>query len=122
MPLNSGVILFKATDPVMDFFKAWKDAYNKEGFKADQLTFRDQVWLHDLKLLILPPEYNCRPKSFIKVLRDANITPKILHLNDFKREAGIPPIDSLPLRKKIKHIIKYRMIPRIRNRILGSPY
>lgn len=122
MPLNSGVILYRTTDPVIAFFKTWKEAYDKAGFKSDQLTFRDQLWLRDLKLWILPPEYNCRPKSFIKALRNENIAPIILHLNDFKREAGIPSIDSLSLRKKIKHIIKYKIMPGIRNRFSGSPY
>lgn len=122
MPVNSGVILYKLTDPVIEFFKTWKNHFHKEGLQADQYTLRDQLWLRDLKLLILPPEYNCRPRSHIKVLKKANITPKILHLNDFKREAGIPPIDSLSLRKKIKHIIKYRVLPSIRKIFLGSPY
>ena len=122
MPLNSGVILFKTTDPVLKFFKAWKNDYYQKGFKADQLTLRDQLWIHNLKLGILPPEYNCRPRSNIKVLRDAKIFPKILHLNDFKREAGIPSIDSLSLRKKIKHKIKYIMMPKIRNLFFGSHY
>ena len=122
LPLNSGVILYKSTIPVIEFFKNWQKAYHQEGKEKDQFTLRDQLWFSDLKLFILPPEYNCRPRRYIKLLKSFGVTPKILHLLDIKREAGIPPFESLPLLKRIKHTIRFKIMPKIRKSFLGSPY
>ena len=113
-PLNSGVILYKKTDDVMDFFKTWKKAYHEDGRVADQMTLRSRLWESDVKLWVLPPEYNVRPKCELWALRSAEITPKILHLDDFKREVGImPEYYSLPFRKKwrakLKHMIRGKL-------------
>jgi lipopolysaccharide biosynthesis glycosyltransferase len=122
LPVNSGVILYKDSIPASKFFQSWKKAFHEEGLEADQFTLRDQLWLSDLKLWILPPEYNCRPRGHIKILKNAMINPKILHLNDFKREAGIPPISSLPMRGRIKHIYKHIILTKFRKLFLDSPY
>lgn len=105
-PLNSGVILFNQTNPVLDLFEAWKKDYHKGEFSGDQSTLRELVWLADLKLAILPPEYNVRYKFYIKTLDRNKITPKILHLCEFKDELDIlPEGTTLSLRKKIKRKI-----------------
>jgi len=106
LPLNGGVILFNKTDPVMEFFQSWRKAYHKEGHKADQFTLREQLWLSDLRLLILPPEYNCRPMSAVKYLKRCGIPPKILHLRNFNVEVGVKPKNyPLTLGQRIKDII-----------------
>ena len=122
LPVNGGVILFKKTDPVVEFLKSWKKAYHEEGRKGDQFSLRGLLWLSDLRLLILPPEYNWKSLRYLNYLKSYGITPKILHLDDFKHEEGIFATDSLSMRKKIKHIIKYKIMPVIRRRFLGSSY
>jgi len=122
LPVNSGVILYKSTSSVLEFLKTWKKAYHEEGNKHDQYTLRKLLWLSDLKVWVLAPEYNCRPKSCIKALKSAELTPKILHLNEFKEEADIPPIRSLPFRQKIKRMIKHNVISKIKMRLTGLPY
>ena len=121
-PMNGGVILFRKTDPVIEFLKSWKKAFHEVGVKHDQYTLRKLLWLSDLKVWVLAPEYNCRPRSCIKALKSAELTPKILHLNEFKEEADIPPISSLPLTKKIKRIFKNRIATKIKMRFTGLPY
>ena len=102
-PLNSGVILFKKTDPVISFLKEWGKNYHKSTIRGDQTTLRELVWLTDLKVIILPTEYNVRYKFCIRALARTKITPKILHLGDFKTEMDILPEGvSFSLRKKIK--------------------
>ena len=106
-PLNSGVILFNKTEPVLDLFKAWQRDYHKGEFSGDQSTLRELVWLANLKLAILPPEYNVRYKFYINTLERNKITPKILHLCEFKDELDIlPEGTSLSLRQKIKRKLK----------------
>ena len=102
-PLNSGVILFKKTGPVLEFFKAWKKAYHEKNIKGDQSTLRELVWLTDLKVAILPTEYNVRYRFCVRALARTKITPKILHFSEFKNDMGILPDGaSISARKKIK--------------------
>jgi len=106
-PLNSGVILFNRTDPVIEFFKSWKKAYHQENYNGDQSTLRELVWLTDLRFVILPTEYNVRYKFYIKTLDRNKISPKILHLSEFKDEQDIiPEGTTLSLRKKLKRKLK----------------
>jgi len=113
--LNSGVILYKRTDPVIEFLKNWKKAFYEDGRESDQITLREQLWLTDLRLWILPQEYHCRPKSCIKFLKSLGITPKILHLRDFRKEAGFKPKPwSLRLREKINRLIPHKIQKPIR--------
>ena len=116
-PLNSGVILYKKTDPVVEFFKSWQKAYHEDGRVADQMTLREQLWESDINLLVLPPEYNIRPKCELWALRSAEIKPKILHIDDFKREVGImPEYYSLPLRKRLRTKLKHFINGQLRYR------
>jgi hypothetical protein len=122
-PINSGVILFKKTEPVIKFFNNWRKAFYEKGLNRDEFTLREQLWLSDLKLWVLPPEYNCRPRGHVKVLKSAGITPKILHLYDFKVEAGFKPhYLSLPPLKRIKHFWKYKIRHPLRRHFWGVPY
>ena len=103
LPLNGGVILFKKTDPVIELLKEWERNYHQSTIKGDQTTLRELVWLTDLKVIILPTEYNVRYKFCVRALARTKITPKILHLGDFKTEMDILPEGvSFSLRKKIK--------------------
>jgi hypothetical protein len=90
-PFNSGVILYKRSDKTLKLFDSWKKTYHKEGRQRDQMSLRNLIWESDIKLWAMPPEYNCRPKGYARVLLNAGITPKILHLDNFKKEAGFPP-------------------------------
>lgn len=118
LPLTSGVILYKKTERVIQFFKTWQETYRQKGHVRDQISLREALWKSDLNIWVLPPEYSVRPRGYLKVLKDAGITPKILHLDDFKREAGFKP-PPISLRKKLKKIIKYKIIGKW---ILGLPH
>jgi len=122
LPVNSGVILYKSTDSVIELMKNWQEAHIKSGNRQAQPTLRDQLWLSDIRLLILPPEYNCRKRFYFNYLKKSKVKPVIAHLVDFKREVDIPPFSSLSLRGKINRIIKFTIIPTIRRRFLGLPY
>lgn len=63
---NSGVIGFQNTDRVRAFFAAWRAKHRElhDGstppIKVDQPSFRLALWESDLRLYILPPEFNFR--------------------------------------------------------------
>ena len=115
-PLNGGVILFKSTGPVLELLKDWKEAYHTEGSLGDQRTLRELIWLTNLKVAVLPPEYNIRYPYYIRMLGLNKITPKILHLDDFKRELEIFPKGyKMSLRRTIKKKIMdfFKRVPKI---------
>jgi len=60
---NAGVILFKRTPSVIALLEEWGRRFHEAGFQQDQRTLRELLWLSDLRLAALPPEYNVR---FIK--------------------------------------------------------
>jgi Nucleotide-diphospho-sugar transferase len=80
--LNSGVIAFRRTDPVIAALKEWARDFDEADLGKDQVTLREILWTHPLNLYILPPEYNYR--------RDYHHEPKILHLKLAKKERRWP--------------------------------
>ena len=86
--LNGGVILYKNTQPVLDFLQAWRNAYHTAGFSKDQTTLRELLWDSNLRLHILPPEYNVRYGKYLKVWEAEEATAKILHFREFHDQAG----------------------------------
>ena len=87
--LNGGVLLFRRNERVLDLLGAWRDAYHEAGFAKDQVTLRELIWNSDVRVHILPPEYNVRYAKYLEVWDPAEAKPKILHYNAFKG-AGDP--------------------------------
>lgn len=81
--LNGGVILFKMNRQVEIFLKQWRDAYHTAGFKKDQTTMRELIWRNNLRLTILPPEYNIRYRKYLWIWKKEEAVPKILHLKKY---------------------------------------
>ena len=108
--------------------KNWEKNFYEDRYDCDQRCIRELLWLSDLRLLILPAEYNWKRVRFFTGTKSYEIAPKILHLANFKRELEIQPsnslssFDSLSLRKKIKLRIIYKIMPKFRKRFLGSLY
>lgn len=89
--INSGVILYRGSERVRDFLESWREAYHSAGFKWDQITLRELMWKSDLRLYILPPEYNIRYEKYLEVWSEEEATPKILHLARFYDELAADP-------------------------------
>ena len=73
-----GVILFRKSDVVKNFFDIWqknfKIWYDLTGEVRDQPSFRVSLWqCRDLHVHTLPPEFNIRSKKY------HNIVPRIYH-------------------------------------------
>ncbi|OOY94453.1 hypothetical protein BOW17_06375 [Solemya velum gill symbiont] len=84
--LNGGVILFRNSDAVNAMLKAWSDSYHHAGFSKDQVTLRELLWISDLRMHILPPEYNIRYSRYIDFWESWEADPKILHYAVFHNE------------------------------------
>jgi hypothetical protein len=80
---NGGVILFKRTPGVIAFLEAWGRAFHEAGFKQDQRTLRELLWLSDLRLATLPPEYNVRFIKYHFLWSKAEATTQLFHLRRY---------------------------------------
>jgi hypothetical protein len=63
--LNTGVIAFRRTAAVSRFLERWRALHLESAASGgrpigDQATFRVALYESDLRLAVLPPEYNCR--------------------------------------------------------------
>ena len=81
--MNSGVILFRKNEKTLQLLKDWQVAFQSTEFTRDQITLRELLWLSDLKIHILPPEYNVRFKKYIGLWTEEEASPKILHFLEF---------------------------------------
>ena len=94
IPFNSGVIGYRNTDEVQQFFQTWVEAHNHYVDDAylqdlinpidDQKSLWHVLYQSRLRLLTLPTEYNYSPYSFsiltgyVRVLRGAYLNlPKL---------------------------------------------
>ena len=81
--LNGGVLLFRKCDRVIQLLKDWAQSFSDAGFAKDQVTLRELVWLSDLRLFVLTPEYNIRYPKYLKFWDKEEAQPKILHFKEF---------------------------------------
>jgi len=85
--LNSGVFLYRTNEKVLEFLAKWKEAFHTAGIGKDQVTLRELLWLSDLKIYVLPPEYNVRYQKFLDIWAQNpgqnEAVPKILHMRRF---------------------------------------
>ena len=115
--LNGGVILYKSSEKnVINLMEAWKKAFHEQDFKKDQTTLRELIWDSDLKLYVLPPEYNIRYEKYLQVWEQREAVPKILHFARFKNEIVTSDPDndtyepqSRSLRRHIRKIFKHNL-------------
>ena len=101
---NGGVIVFKKSEKVINFFKNWKQKYKdmKHLTHYDQPSFRIALWQSNLNISTLPIEYNCRSKQIkeknIKyrkygIFQDNHLTPRIYHWHDISKLKNINEIN-----------------------------
>lgn len=80
---NGGVILYKKSPAVLKFLEDWSTAFHEAGFRKDQVTLRELLWLSDLRIATLPPEYNIRYMKYHYLWAKSEATSKIFHLRRF---------------------------------------
>jgi hypothetical protein len=77
--LNSGVILYRLTPETQAFFADWAKRYGDSGAKRDQTVLKDLLWDSDLKVHILPPEWNMRRVTELDAREPLDGGAKIIH-------------------------------------------
>ncbi|MCM8775507.1 MAG: putative nucleotide-diphospho-sugar transferase [Candidatus Omnitrophica bacterium] len=80
--LQSGLLLYRKSDEVIQFFEDWIRTYTKFDLYRDQASLREVLWRTDLKFYVLPPEYNFNRIEDLKRWAKYGFTevqPKIFH-------------------------------------------
>jgi hypothetical protein len=81
--LNGGVILYRKTPAVIRFLEDWRDYFKEAGLQQDQMTLRELLWLSDLRIATLPPEYNVRYIKYHYLWSKSEAQAKIFHLRKY---------------------------------------
>jgi hypothetical protein len=77
---NSGVMLFRTTPEVLQLLRGWSSAFQESGARHDQPTLRELLWLSNLRIATLPPEYNVRFLKYKYIWNKSEAEIKIFHL------------------------------------------
>jgi hypothetical protein len=81
--LNGGVILYRNSEAMLAAMRQWSADFHTAGFQKDQVTIREILWQSDLRLYVLPPEYNIRYPRHLWFRRPSEFAPKILHMRKY---------------------------------------
>ena len=77
---NSGVILYRKTPSVIQFLEEWSRYFKESNPRHDQPILRELLWLSDLRIATLPPEYNVRHLKYHFLWSKSEAETKIFHL------------------------------------------
>jgi hypothetical protein len=77
---NSGVFLYRKTPAVCQFLEEWSVYFKESGCQHDQPSLRELLWLSDLRIATLPPEYNVRHLKYHFLWSKSEASTKIFHL------------------------------------------
>jgi len=82
---NTGVILYRKTPAVLQCLGEWGHHFIEAALDEnnDQTTLRELLWLSDLRIATLPPEYNVRFIKYHLLWSKSEAQSKIFHLKAF---------------------------------------
>lgn len=90
--INGGVLGIRRNAATTAFLDACNTAMNDENLPADQPVMRELLLDSELRLAVLPPEYNLRKKDIVAFSNSNVPAPRILHNSDFHRKMrGMTP-------------------------------
>ncbi len=101
--VNSGVLAVRRSDATAAFLRGVEDALHASGARKDQPILRRHLWASDLRLAILPEEYNLMAWRHAMLWSDRYAAPRIVHNSAFSR-LGAAPLDALTGRRLARHM------------------
>jgi len=103
--VNTGVMVFKKNEEVLELFELWKKYFYKYYSFApwDQPSFRISLWESDAELYVFPVEYNIRSKAnrekqrrFHHEFGEEHLKARIYHMHaDTRINQGTYEVSSL---------------------------
>ena len=79
---NAGVILYRKTPEVILLLEEWWQRFQQaaDTIRHDQVSLRELLWLTDLRVATLPPEYNVRFVKYHLLWSRSEAVTRIFHL------------------------------------------
>lgn len=111
--LNSGVVLYRRSDPVLAFLSEWAGRFAETGVMRDQVILKDMLWKSDIRFYVLPPEFNLRRVTMLDAWEPEDALPTIIHshrLKDHFEGSGvrIRDIETLIEAERLAHEAEWR--------------
>ena len=76
---NGGVIAYRRSPEVLGFLRLWADTLRESGMRKDQPSLRELLWLSDLRIATLPPEYNLLDLGAVRRWDRFRPGPRLIH-------------------------------------------
>lgn len=107
--LNSGVFGFRRSEAMTRFLQVWKADVQSHGIGKDQPSLRELIWTTDLRVAILPPEYNLYDHHSADVMVPGrHAAPRVLHSHRLLRKP-LPTGDRDPVVHYFGAAIAYKL-------------
>lgn len=90
--INGGVLGIRRSPMVKQLLTDWEARMEAHGMRLDQPSLRSLLWESDLRLGILPIEYNLMNHPQIPALTEQCTAPRFIHMRELNR-LGRPPGD-----------------------------
>lgn len=97
---NGGLVALRRTPMTTAFLHDWKAAVKAHDSGRDQITLREVIWDSDLRLAVMPEEYNLLYLQGVRQWTPDFAAPRIVHSPRFHREyarfaAAADPVGEL---------------------------
>lgn len=76
---NAGVVAYRRTPEVIEFLRTWSRTVRENGHRFDQLSLRELVWDSDLRVAVLPEEFNMTQHGVLLTWGRTRPAPRIIH-------------------------------------------
>jgi Nucleotide-diphospho-sugar transferase len=116
--INAGVLALKRSPATQSLLQDWGRSVRDTGAAFDQPSLRRLLWESDLRLTILPMEYNFKCMTFLEVLDSRHRAPKIMHFSELNatekwRESGPLTLDELIGARRADQVRKLQAAARL---------
>lgn len=101
--VNSGVIGLRASEPARRLLAAVEADLLASGVRKDQPVLRAHLWRSELRLLVLPEEYNLMAYRSALMWTDARAAPRVIHSPRLKA-VGTEALEPLMGRALARHV------------------
>ena len=112
--VNTGFLVYRREEVVLDLFRSWSAAVRENNFKRDQPSFRELLWLSDLRFLALPDEYNFMTYHRLKAFNERDFSPRLIHAPRLHRHLDKKPWKQLSTLEELMSPKQLEMIEILR--------
>lgn len=115
--INSGVLGVRRSKKTQEFLMSWENTVQNKKARWDQPVLNELLWdEHELRVCILPPEYNFMHTGFLPAAGAKMAAPRILHLPKLHKIKAITDHPELPY--DISEVLSPHVFAAMRNQLL----